>query len=438
MRSPADVRRLVERAARAVALVALGALLWRHREPSDGVVRPAEARGTAALGAALERATRHPVTELRLRLDSIPGAAHRDWLAAIAASGSVVRWRADSALRPAAVSTEALPDPQRRVRVTALAASGTSVAVRDAAGLVDSAAVGDDGVRVVEGGLAGDIAVHAPGIAAGGRVADSLLLRPVLVLARAGWEGKFTVAALEESGWRVESRLTVAPGAVVRQGAGATIDTSRYAAVVVLDGGAVASAPSIARFVRAGGGAVLTPEAARAPALAAIAPARAGDSLPTALGALATGAPRRGLAAVALRPSVPGAVVVERRGSAPVAVAARVEMGRVLMLGYAESWRWRMSGGDGSDAAHRAWWSAMVASVARAPRRTAPEDGGVVVAALPDGAPWVSMIAAIGAAERAALPARPASPARLDALLFALALAGLLAEWVSRRTRGAR
>jgi hypothetical protein len=111
-----------------------------------------------------------------------------------------------------------------------------------------------------------------------------------------------------------------------------------------------------------------------------------------------------------------------------------VDAGRVVQTGYDETWRWRMSGGEEAVAAHREWWSRLVAAVAYAPlvpRASAPS-------AL-DETPLASLIDALGPA--APLDSRlvpRTNDARITWTLFALVVASLLAEWTSRRLRGAR
>jgi hypothetical protein len=61
------------------------------------------------------------------------------------------------------------------------------------------------------------------------------------------------------------------------------------------------------------------------------------------------------------------AVVLESRDGVAMIAARRLDAGRVMQVGYDETWRWRMAGGDESTAAHREWWSRLVAAVAYAP-----------------------------------------------------------------------
>ena len=117
-----------------------------------------------------------------------------------------------------------------------------------------------------------------------------------------------------------------------------------------------------------------------------------------------------------------------------VAVAARrFGSGRVVQLGYVDTWRWRMSGGENSVAEHRKWWTSAVAGVAYAPA-LAPTVSGLV-----DNAPVARLIESLGrpaSAENAPLASTAASISLW--WLFAILSLSLLAEWVSRRTRGVR
>ncbi|MBK6489864.1 MAG: hypothetical protein IPF98_24085 [Gemmatimonadetes bacterium] len=447
-------RRLLERGSRAVALAALGGLLWLAWRPPP----PANARvtvdGTAALPAFLSQATRAPVGALALVIDSIPGRRERDWLRALAGAGTAVTWRRAGAtalrgdLTGIAITAEPVVDPSGRSRIVAVGPPGAPLTISDEAGGMDSASIASSGARVLDatvdgivtGGGARSVATTAP--------RDSVVLRPVLVLANAGWEGKFIAAALEEAGWRVDVRFAVAPRVAVVQGTGgrdqaatiAGIDTGRYAAVVAVDESAAPHAAALVRFVRQGGGLVVGRDASSVVALAPILPARPGAPITPVLGAIASDQPLRALGGIALSAPRRDAVVLDRLGGAARGVAARVGVGRVLMLGYDETWRWRMEGGEGAPAEHRSWWSAMVASVAYAP--LAPLRPATA-AQLVDEAPYAALVDALGEP----LPDQPSAGAPISAiawqrlrfvLLFVLLIGGLLAEWTSRRLRGAR
>jgi hypothetical protein len=130
----------------------------------------------------------------------------------------------------------------------------------------------------------------------------------------------------------------------------------------------------------------------------------------------------------------PDAVALESRDANVMVAARRVDAGRVVQVGYDETWRWRMGGGDEAAAAHREWWSRLVAAVAYAP--LVPRSS---VAATVDEMPLASLVDALGPAtplDASLAPRRDTS--RITWILFALVLASLLAEWTSRRLRGAR
>jgi hypothetical protein len=100
-------------------------------------------------------------------------------------------------------------------------------------------------------------------------------------------------------------------------------------------------------------------------------------------------------------------------------------------VGYDESWRWRMAGGPGSEAAHREWWTRAVGSVAYAPVRA------VLRTATGDAAPLARLIDDMGPAAAAPPASRSATSPDARVLLAAILLL-LVAEWASRRLRGAR
>ena len=298
----------------------------------------------------------------------------------------------------------------------------------DTLGVIDTVSLRDGGATATltpARGL-GFIArgAHIPLVVA---ARDTLPWR-ALVLARAGWEAKFVMAALEEQGWTVSARLAVAPGVDVTQGAPRELDRSgfkleQFDVVVVLDSGLITpDAAAITKFVRGGGGLVLAGEGALA--LRSIAPA-----VPAGL---PTRAPRGD--AVVMRESLPlraltsvraDAVLLETRGRA-AAVAARVEgNGRVVQLGYDDTWRWRMQGGATAVADHRAFW-------ARALSGAAPDRGTLPLA--PEGAPRARLVDAWGPMTASPAGSRRGSGTRW---LWPLLAMLLVAEWMSRRTRGA-
>src|SRR5690606_11885580 len=146
-------------------------------------------------------------------------------------------------------------------------------------------------------------------------------------------------------------------------------DTARHAAVVVVDSSAAPHATAIARYVRMGGGLVLLPEALTLAPFRALAAGARGPAPRAGPGRPPSEEPPHGLAPVPVASPRPDARVLEARDGAVAVAARRVGAGRVVQVGYVDSWRWRLAGRDDAVAAHRAWWSALVSGVAYAPAR---------------------------------------------------------------------
>ncbi len=309
------------------------------------------------------------------------------------------------------------------------APSGSTVHLADSLGVVDSARVTAGGVAFALPAWTGPVGVRAGDAGATAARAHAREPRRVVVLGRAGWEARFVATALEERGWDTEVRLGVAPGIAVTQGRPLPLDTARHAAVLVLDTLEARDAVAVVRFVAAGGGAVLGPGTA-AGALAALAPAREDPRVVPAHRAIADDARPR-LARRPLRPG-PDAVALEREAGTVVAAARRGGPGRVVQVSYEETWRWRLGGGDGAADAHRDWWADVVAAAARVPMAEGPP------AAAHDPAPVAALTAALGPARgSAARGTGGPDPRRYVGALALLAFGCLIAEWTSRRLRGA-
>lgn len=410
MRSPGSAtrpRRRLERALRLGALALVAFALWRAWA----------ARGEVTVPTVVE-------------LSATPTPVQRDSLRALTRSRRAIAWRGDVA--PLALSAEPTREPGDRWRVTAVAARASLLA--DALGPVDSLDAGGGSIttRTPREGWRLSLAAHD----AGSRVTARAPLGRVLVLGHAGWEAKFTIAALEEEGWGVDARLLIGPRDV---GQGdARLRRARHAAVVVLDTLA-ADAAGVAAFVRDGGGAVLVGDAAAwgAPALRAIVPAASTRRVPAESREMVGHEPTHALALVALERLAADALPLERREEFVAVAARRVRAGRVIQVGYQELWRWRMQGEDSAVRDHRLWWSRLVGAAAAADR-AAPAPAATDRASLeaPSGAPLAELVQALGPAVGATSPSREA-PAPLPAWLGAVILALLLAEWASRRARGA-
>jgi hypothetical protein len=362
---------------RVAAIGLLAWSLWRALEPIPAVAVSANARTVRQV---LTRwTTSPPPVTLHIVIDTGSGLAGyaRQWLVAFRQSGTRVTWSTTTPLLPTAIDVDPVADPAGATRVQVAAPAGAAVVIGDALGPFDTVRVmpGARGVSAIIPARIRAATAVVGGLAATGAASDSLTLRRVLVLGRAGWESKFIVRALEEEGWLVDASLRVTPKYAVVQGRPGTIDTARYAAVVAVD-----SAPSIAAYVRSGGG-----------------------------------------------------LVTRGRRHDTVAMAAE-HMGRVARVGYDSTWRWRMADGDSGVARHRAWWSAIVASVAYAPRTGQPAP------AAGDAAPLAHLVDALGAPGSSPATAdgrRPFDPTR-QAWVFGAVLAAVLVEWASRRLRGQR
>lgn len=432
---------MFEVALRMIALWGILVLLVRVMAPTDGARAERADEGDAE--AALARWTTDPrVTSGHLSFAALPDAAVRSWMRALDRAGVPVSYDAPE-WAPVALSTRAVADPLSPSRLQVAAPAGSAVAISDAIGPLDTLDVLGAGGAMELSAPSSPIRAALQGVTATAYAPDSLLLRPVLVIGSAGWETKFTVAALEERGWTVLSRMAVAPDVEVTQGVIPPLDTARLAAVVALDRSAERFAPAIVRYLRSGGGVVLGAEAAGIAGFRGVAAGRSDVALVGSNSELRGATPRAGLPLSSLIALTSDAVVLERRGDAVAVAARRVGAGRLVQVGYEESWRWRMAGPDGAPAAHREWWAGVVAGVAYAPRAgrgdsallgTAEATDG---AGALDGAPLAALIDAVGEPVEAATGATPPDDeSRMPWWMMAVIVAALLAEWGSRRLRG--
>ncbi|MCX5765902.1 MAG: hypothetical protein NTZ43_01575 [Gemmatimonadetes bacterium] len=403
MPSRADASRVwIERALRTAAIGGIALAVWlsaRAHGPSGAVITVA--------------------------FDASPSAVVRDSLAAQRKAGTDVRWSARTN-QPLAASAERRASPDGAATLAVIAPLDAVLHDGAAADTLRNTATG---ARFEMAAPSSDFEISSGGMRAYVTVPAAAPPRGVLVLGHASWESKFTVAALEEDGWHVDARITVAPGADVRQGTMASLDTSRYAAVVLLDSTVSLDGAALERFVRSGGGVVMAADAA---------PARSVTTLAVgAVGALQRASitfdAANPLASLAFRPLTVAradASILERRGTMTAVAARRVGLGRVLQIGYTDLWRWRLQGGDDALVAHRAWWTRAVSAVSSPP---APRP---FTARSPEGAPLARLASALGAPTVGG--AIRSSSHTLPPWLMPLLLLILLGEWGSRRLRGAR
>lgn len=426
------VRTRLERGARIGALALLAWALWLAMRPL-AVTSETVVVGTGDLAGRLREWARGAAPDsLHVEVGVVPDDTVRDWLVAQRRAGTPTSWSGDVA--PLALAVEPVNAPAGGSRLLIAAPPDAAIALRDAAGPLDTLRATSAGAAYRTPTVAEPVQAVVMGTPAWAVAADSLAPGPVLVLGTAGWEARYVVAALEESGWTVDARLTIAPGLTVRRGAPGAIDTSRYAAVIVLDSAAAGDGRRLAAFARRGGGLVLSGVAASLPGIRDIAPGRPGARVRPAILSFTSSSPRRALGFVSISRLRTDALVLESRDRQPVVAARRSGLGRVVQIGYDESWRWRMQGGEAGPAAHRRWWSDAVATAARrtaTPRQSSGMRDGAA-------APRATLVAALGpptarTTERARTPVRGGPHPWLLVAIAAL----LLAEWGSRRLRGA-
>ena len=469
----APARLLIERMCRVLTLAALIAAIWWMWKPGlsaapDGRTRVFSVDDSQAdLAGDIARFLRDPARSsdtLLASLNALPDASARALLGAVAAAGLPFQWLDSSGARGLALSVTRDASPAALAELRASWPMGTlPLIIADRGGVIDSLDPGTDlraatpstyenhGLQV----SAWRLAAASPPMEA--RLGHSVAIRQghaarpprrVMLVGTPSWESKFTTAALEEAGWGVDSRLQLSPTAFSESGNPGRLDTARYDVVVVVDSTHV-DAAAIRRFVRLGGGLVLTGDALRIPELADLRPARAIRLQAAIAGALVGPAPRDGLESwlLSAEPGAETLVASARVNGSPLVLARRDGAGRVVAMAYRQLWRWRMEGSDEGMSEHRNWWSAVLAAAAFS---NADQSGTVMADPLPgDAAPWADMAAMAGmpldSVHTRVIPMSRGSGTRalsyrlpLPAILFAVVAISLLVEWTSRRLRGAR
>ena len=454
-------RAMLELACRAFAMLALATaawMSWRDVRAASATVESRSRRvltldhaavrdsnGQAAVGAIASALIAVAGDTLDVRLRHVPAGPTRAALAAVtgAARPSAI-WVDSTASAGVALSVAALPGPRGGFDVRAASGGSGRVTLRDAGGVIDSL---DGTPRAVHGwrvsGDARAVRLDAGSAQAVVDVRAAVGDKRLFVYGEPGWESKFVVAVLEELGWQVDGTFRISPSGRVAVGKPAPLDTTRYAAILVVDSTAV-DARAITAFVNAGGGVVLSGDALRVPALAALRPATASELRGGIAGALLTETPRRGLDAWELTPVRGATVLQEDRGdhahADPAVVARRVGAGRVVATAYRESWRWRMQGTEDGVSEHRQWWRDVL--LASLPTEAAQPFAALLEPWPGEAAPYADLVARAGppSAPRPTPVMRPGSAAstRWPLWLFCLAAAALLVEWSSRRLRGLR
>jgi hypothetical protein len=409
----------------ALRIIAALAMTWLVIGAFTAPARPGgEILDSRDLLSSLGRWTARPPAEtLGLKLEAPLDRSSRDYLRALRANGTSIAWSNES-VASIALEAESLEDPAGGAVVRLSGDEGSTFALSDSLGILDSVRMTAPGITLRVPAFSGGLTARAGATQAVAAATRFRSERSVVVLGMAGWESKFTIRALEERGWKVDSRIALAPRLATTQGRPFPLDTARQVAVIALDSSAAAYAQQIHRFVRSGGGLILGDGASSY--LQRSAPATvAAVFRPARLSSRGTEF-RQLLTFRAIGPLREGAVALEERNGQVTAAAWRVASGRVVQIGYREIWRWRMEGADNAVAEHRNWWARLVAMVAyRSPSRDYP---------MADPAPLASLVQALG--PPTSLPTdRPAS--RLWPLWLTVFLVSLFAEWLSRRLRGA-
>lgn len=432
MPSRVETRGRIETVLRVISLGVIAFMLWQSLD--HGAIESAVNGNTKNIRTGLRDWSRKGIAPGRIsvQLDSVPGPAQRDWLAALRATGSSVSW--SGSLPAIGIDVQPIAAPSGGYRMLVSAPGGSSVVIADEIGPIDTIRAENGGASASVPSASGVITATTAGTSARATLPDTLRIRRVLVIGNADWESKFVIAALEEDGWKVNSQIHLAPGVSVTQGSITPIDTTRYSAVIALDHSASTYASEIVRFASNGGGVII---GAAASGLESLSPLRAGSAgrveVPSAIMSEPGSVTLQSLSVVPVAAMKSDALALERRGGNVAVAARRFGNGRVVQTGYLDTWRWRMSGGETSVADHRKWWTSAVAGVAYAPAMPSTVSGSA------DNAPVARLIASLGKPVSAANSPLTSTAATVSLWwLFAILSLSLLAEWVSRRTRGVR
>jgi hypothetical protein len=424
-----------------VAFACMALLLWQYLIPLPGRTPVVAVNAQGSLTPSLAALVRSPADTVRVTLSGAPTARARATLRALRGSGRRVTLQAASALSGLAVATEHEWRLAGGTRVQVADNGASRVALSDNAGELDSLTAMNGGAQVklgpVQGVLrAGVASLHAAVAPLSARRADSVR---VLVTGNATWESRFIVTALEEAGWTVDVALTLAPSVVVRQGESRVPSRARHGVVVVLPGASAAAVAALPAFVRRGGGVVIVGDAARDARLAVLRVGSPAAQVRGEVGAEASADPRHGLDLVPLASLTDDAVPLELRDGRVAVAARRVGAGRVLQVGYENSWLWRMAGNDDAAAAHRRWWTVLLSGVVPQtvdfgassvlPEHDTLDAAPVAALARDFGRPQIGTMAS-------AAPQTHFLASVDQRLLFGLALLSFVASWTLRRLRG--
>ncbi len=439
--SVAGTLRTVGAALHLLALTCVALLLWHLLAPtaSDRVAAAVSADGT--LDTPLATLLNSRSETLTVTLAGVPDARARAALRAVRGGGHVLRLTTPSAIHATAVAIEDEWRALGGTRIQAVSSESIATAFSDGAGLLDTLRVGAAGVRTSSGPVQGALhvaSVNSRASASSLRASLPLTAR-VLVVGEASWESRFLVAALEEAGWPVDVAVSLSPSVTIEQGGTQTPTIARHAVTIVLPGAASSAISALPAFVRAGGGVIIVGAAARMPGLASLRAGAPSNAITGEAGAETSTTPRNGLDLDPVGALASGSVALEGRDGRTAVAARRIGAGRVVQVGYENSWLWRMAGNDEAPVAHRRWWTALVSSVVaqRAPVRNVIFDAEHDTL---DAAPVAGLARDIGLPAMRNASASSIAPSFIASLdprwLLALAVLSLVASWTLRRWRG--
>ena len=437
----ARAARLVGATLHAFAFICMALLLWRSLAPENSrrSLVGVDARGQ--LDAPLSTLIRSASDTIDVHVQSAPDARARAALRALRASGHVLRISADRMLTPVAVSAEAEWRASGGARVLAVGSDSVTAVLSDAAGVIESTTFSPAGIQSRTGPLQG--VLHVDVRSARASVAPLIARAPqsarVLVLGDATWESRFLIAALEEGGWPVDAAVSLSPKVTVTQGSTRVPNRDRHSIVVVLPGATSSAMAALPEFVRSGGGLVIVGAAARSVNLSSLRAGAPGAMMKGEAGAEAGTEPRHGLDLIPVAALADGGVALESRDGRIAVAARRVGAGRVVQIGYDNSWLWRMGGNDDAPIAHRRWWTAILSGVVRqsAPvstMRLDPEHDTL------SAAPIAALARDVGLPVVRASSVDTMSRSFIASFdprwLLGLAVLSLVATWLLRRWRG--
>ncbi len=424
-----------------VGLLCMALLLWHFLTPEmarrDQLRVGSDGRLNESLAALVSSAS----DTIDVQLRASPDARTRAVLRALRGSGRRLQLTSERALTPVAVSVQAEWRASGGTRVQTVGADSVPAVIGDGAGIIESAILASAGTQFRTGPVQGVLRVGtgAASAAASPVVARAPQSARVLVVGEATWESRFLIAALEEAGWPVDAAVSLSPKVTVTSGSGRVPSRDKQSIVVLLPGASRSTMGALPDFVSMGGGLVIVGDAARSAGLASLRAGSPGATIAGEVGAESGTDARQGLDLVPIATLVNGGVPLELRNGRIAIAARRVGAGRVVQVGYQNSWLWRMAGNDDAPLAHRRWWTDILSGVVpqTAPMKRLSLDAEHDTL---DAAPIAALARDVGIPRIRPSSVRTTSRTFIASLdprwLLGVALLSMLASWLLRRWRG--